>query len=99
MILLQTGYEDYMLPCFTKKMIGIDCMGCGLQRSFVFLLKGKLIEAFLMYPAIYPMIFLFVFIIFDCFYKINNGEKIKLGLAILTLFTVVTSYIFKLFIN
>ena len=52
------GLENFMLPCFTKQIIGIDCPGCGLQRSALFLLKGEFWNAFHMYPAIYPMLLL-----------------------------------------
>ncbi|MFA7446524.1 MAG: DUF2752 domain-containing protein, partial [Flavobacteriaceae bacterium] len=44
--------EDYMLPCMNKKLFGIDCMGCGIQRSVALLLRGEFVEAFYMYPAI-----------------------------------------------
>jgi hypothetical protein len=99
MFLRLKGLEDYMLPCLHKKYLGFDCIGCGLQRSVVLLLKGEFIDAFFMYPAIYPMLFLFVFLIFDRILTINHGENIKLGLAALTLITAVTSYILKLFVH
>ncbi|MBL4604087.1 MAG: DUF2752 domain-containing protein, partial [Flavobacteriaceae bacterium] len=40
-----------MLPCYSKQLFGVDCLGCGLQRSFILLTKGEFIEAFKMYPA------------------------------------------------
>ena len=91
--------EDYMLPCLWKKTLGVDCLGCGIQRSTLLIFQGEFVAAFYMYPAIYPMIFLFVFLISDTFLNIKHGEKIKLGLAILTLTVAVTSYILKTFIN
>ncbi|MGS0524465.1 DUF2752 domain-containing protein [Zobellia nedashkovskayae] len=30
-----------MLPCLNKKLFGIDCPGCGLQRSIVLFFKGR----------------------------------------------------------
>lgn len=97
MLLLIKGIEDYMLPCLNKKLLGFECMGCGLQRSINLILHGEFIAAFKMYPAIYPMIFLFGFLIFDSFMKIRHGEKVKLGLAILTLVTAVTNFILKFY--
>jgi len=99
MLFLQTAYEDYMLPCLNKKLLGVECIGCGLQRSVALLFKGQLVDAFYMYPAIYPMIFLFVFIIFDYFLTIKNSEKIKISLAALILIAAVTNYILKIFVN
>ena len=52
-VVIILGLENFMLPCFTKQIIGIDCPGCGLQRSALFLLKGEFWNAFHMYPAIY----------------------------------------------
>ncbi|WP_299127824.1 DUF2752 domain-containing protein [uncultured Winogradskyella sp.] len=97
MLLLIKDLEDYMLPCFWKKTISIDCMGCGIQRSMAHIIRGEFIDAFYMYPAIYPMLILFVFLIFDCVLKIKHSEKLKLGLAILTLITVVINFILKFY--
>ena len=55
MFLVTKGLEDYMLPCFTKKLLGFECMGCGLQRAAALLIKGQFADAFLMYPAIYTL--------------------------------------------
>ncbi|MEX0289867.1 MAG: DUF2752 domain-containing protein, partial [Flavobacteriaceae bacterium] len=70
--------EDYMLPCMSKQLFGMDCPGCGLQRSVVFLLKGDFIEAFKMYPAIYPMLLLFGFLAVDFFIKVKYANKISI---------------------
>ena len=99
MQLLMSGIEDYMLPCLNKTFLGFECMGCGLQRSIFLLIKGQFVDAFIMYPAIYPMLFLFVFLIFDRFTTIKHGEKAKLILAALTLLVAVTSYIIKMFVH
>lgn len=99
MQLLLKGIEDYMLPCLNKKLFGLDCLGCGIQRAVALIFKGEFIAAFTMYPAIYPMLFLFIFLIFDSFRPIKYGERIKLSLAALTLIFAITNYILKLFFN
>lgn len=53
---LQIAWQDFMLPCPSKLLTGIDCPGCGLQRSAVLLLRGDWLEAFWMYPALYPLL-------------------------------------------
>ncbi|MBF4986080.1 DUF2752 domain-containing protein [Nonlabens mediterrranea] len=88
--------DSWMLPCMSKKMTGMDCPGCGIQRSISHIMKGELIDAFFMYPGIYPMFILFVFLTFDWFFKINHGEKIKLTLAVLTIGTILINYVIKL---
>lgn len=99
MFLLLKTLEDYMLPCMSKTHFGVDCIGCGFQRSAVLLLKGDFVASFLMYPALYPMILFFAFLIFDLFIKIKYSEKLKLTLACLTLIVAVSNYIIKLFFN
>jgi hypothetical protein len=88
--------EDYMLPCLTKKFFGIDCFGCGFQRSLSFIFQGEFIAAFKMYPAIYTLILFAAFLIINIFYKFKYEEKIKLILVVLNVVIIVTSYIIKI---
>jgi len=88
--------EPFMLPCLSKKLFGFECMGCGFQRSFYLLFHGEFIDAFKMYPAIYPLFFLFMAIGINFFYKFKNSSNIINSLAILSLVVIVVSYIIKL---
>ncbi|WP_282043495.1 DUF2752 domain-containing protein [Winogradskyella flava] len=99
MLLSKKGLEDYMLPCLNKKFFGFECMGCGLQRSVNFLIHGELIEAFKIYPAIYPLILLLVIIGLNIFRKIKYFNKIITILAIITVATIIVSFIIKQLIN
>ncbi|MBQ0152835.1 MAG: DUF2752 domain-containing protein, partial [Chryseobacterium sp.] len=54
--------EDFMLPCPTKKFLGIECFGCGTQRAIVLVFQGKFQEAFVMFPAVYTLLLFFVFV-------------------------------------
>jgi hypothetical protein len=89
------GIENYMLPCFTKKLWGFDCPGCGIQRAIIFLLKGEFSAAFEMYPAIYPMIFLFGFLIISKYYTIKQANRITNVLMISTVAFILINYILK----
>ncbi|MDC6352130.1 DUF2752 domain-containing protein [Zeaxanthinibacter sp. PT1] len=91
-----TSGKDYMLPCLNKQIFGFECPGCGIQRSFWLLLEGKFGEAFLMYPAIFPLILLFAFLIADRFIRIRYANTISISLMILSVLTILTNYIFKL---
>lgn len=88
--------QDYMLPCLTKKFFGIECFGCGFQRSLVFLFQGEFMAAFYMYPAIYTLFLFAGFLIVNMFFKIKYEEKIKLILVALNVVIIVTSYIIKI---
>jgi len=95
MYFLAKGIEDYMLPCLNKKFFGFECLGCGLQRSIVLLLKGQFVESFLMYPGLYTLIALFGFIILNSFKNFKNGNKIISILALLNVVVIIGSYILK----
>jgi len=88
--------KDYMLPCLSKKLLGIECFGCGFQRSLVFLFQGEFVAAFNMYPGIYPLFALGIFIILNFFFKINYAEKIKITLVVLSIAFIVINYVLKL---
>ena len=88
--------EQNMIPCLSKTMLGVDCPGCGLQRSVVHLLRGEFWEAFLMYPAIYALITLFGFLILDYFFSIKRSNTITMVLMILTVSLILINYILKL---
>jgi hypothetical protein len=94
-LLALVGMEDLMLPCFTKKFIGVDCPGCGIQRSLVHLAKGEFSDALAMYPALLPLLLLFSFMLADQFYTIKHASKIISGLMILSVATILTNYILK----
>lgn len=52
--------EKYMIPCLSKTLFGIECLGCGFQRALLLLLRGEWSAAFTMYPAVYSMLAMFV---------------------------------------
>ncbi len=91
-----SSLEGYMLPCLSKKLLGMDCLGCGLQRAALFLFKGEFVLAFKMYPAIFTLFILAFFLIFNLFIKFKHDETIKISLVILNLGIIVTSFILKI---
>ena len=88
--------EDYMLPCLTKKFLGFDCPGCGLQRSVAFLLQGDFVASFEMYPALFPMILLFLFLGIKSFIQIKFENMITYILLLITFITIMTNFLIKL---
>lgn len=88
--------EEYMLPCLNKKYLGFECMGCGIQRSAALLFRGEFIDAFLMYPGIYPLISLLGFLLINQFVTLKYANKTIIFLAILTVATIIISYVIKM---
>jgi hypothetical protein len=99
MLLFAKALEDYMLPCLNKKYFGFECMGCGLQRSVALILKGQLVDAFFMYPAVYTLIGLFGFIIINHFKNFKFGNKIIIILSISNVILIIGSYLLKLYLK
>lgn len=88
--------EDFMLPCLNKQLFGIDCLGCGVQRATALLFQGEFVAAFKMYPAIYTLIILVLFLITNFFVKFKFDRMIKMSLIILNVLIVVIAYVIKM---
>ncbi len=93
--LLPMHIEDYMLPCFTKKIFGVDCPGCGMQRALALLIQGDFAAAFEMYPAIYTIIPLLGFLLADIFFTVKYASKIISILAAVSVTLILTNYFLK----
>ena len=90
--------EKYMIPCISKTLFGVECLGCGFQRAFVLLLQGKFGAAFQMYPAIFSSL---IFLFFLCLHFLNqkyNYKKRLLVLAIANVFFMIGGYYYKYFL-
>lgn len=88
--------DDYMLPCLNKRLFGIECPGCGMQRAVSLLFKGEFAAAFHMYPAIYSLLILAGFLIINLFIKFKYQNIMKISLLILNVLIILVSYFIKL---
>ncbi|MFD2891255.1 DUF2752 domain-containing protein [Flavobacterium chuncheonense] len=88
--------EEFMLPCLNKKLFGIECPGCGTQRSIILLLEGDFIGAFKMFPAIYTLLLLLVLITLHFTDKSRNYTKAIIGIAILNAIITIIAYVIKM---
>ncbi|MFM7857330.1 MAG: DUF2752 domain-containing protein, partial [Flammeovirgaceae bacterium] len=64
-----------MIPCSWKESFGIDCMTCGFQRGFHYLIHGELIESIVTFPATIPLIITFTLLLLHLTFGFNNGAK------------------------
>ncbi|MFY8186587.1 MAG: DUF2752 domain-containing protein [Flavobacterium sp.] len=88
--------EEYMMPCFSKKLFGIDCFGCGFQRSFVLMCQGKFEDAFYMYPALYTFLLFFLVLGLHFIDKSRNYHKTIVIVGAINAVIMVVSYFYKL---
>jgi len=90
--------EEHLMACPYKKYFNIDCMGCGMQRSFIELLKGNLVESFMLYPALLPIIAMILFLPLHLVFKFKHGASVLKYFFIFNISIVVISYIIKIFL-
>ncbi len=88
--------EKFLLPCLNKKLFGVECFGCGMQRSFLLALNGDFIGAFNLFPALYSSLILLLCIGLHFVDKSRNYHKVIIGMAVLNAIILVGSYIYKL---
>lgn len=87
--------EADMLPCMSKQLLGMECPGCGLQRSVALLFDGQLAESFLMYPGLFPMLFFFGFAALDRFVHFRQGPRTTSALGLLTAGAILVNFLLK----
>jgi len=87
--------ENYMFPCLSKTLFGIECLGCGFQRSFVLLLQGDFSGSFKMYPALITTILFLGIIALSFIQKSKNYNNLIFISAVLNGIFMVAGYIYK----
>jgi hypothetical protein len=86
-----------MLPCPIHQFTGYECPGCGMQRAIIELLKGNLWESILAYPALIPLILMFIFLIIHLVKDLQHGAKILKYLFIINAIIISLNYLIKIF--
>lgn len=89
--------EKYMLPCLSKWLFGIDCPGCGLQRSILLLAKGQVSDAFQMYPAVFTTIIFFMSVVLHFIDQKRNYQQLMIISAIVNVIFMLFAYFYKIF--
>ena len=89
--------EHHLLACPFKKLTSLDCPGCGLQRSFVALLKGDIVGSFKFYPATLPILALGIFALIHLKFDFKNGALIIKGMYIFATVIIIINYIYKVY--
>lgn len=88
--------EEFMLPCLNKKLFGVECLGCGIQRATALLFRGEFVAAFKTYPAIYTLIILMIFLIVNIWVKFKYDRIVKISLIVLNVLIILIAYAVKM---
>ncbi|PWS30801.1 DUF2752 domain-containing protein [Pedobacter paludis] len=89
--------SHHLLSCPFKSYFGIDCPGCGLQRSILSLLKGDFIDSFKFYPATIPLIFIVLFTIIHLKVDFKFGASLIKIVFIGIASIILINYIYKIY--
>jgi hypothetical protein len=68
--------QHHLIPCPFKYLTGIDCPGCGFQRSVLALIQGNLHKSFILYPPAIPLLMFFAYGLADKFFKLDTSKNI-----------------------
>ena len=88
--------ERNLLTCSWKEYLNKECMGCGMQRAILLLLKGEFLVAFKMYPALFTLIIMLVYLGFHLYFNFKYGHKVLLYLFYLNVVFIVVNYLLKI---
>ena len=86
-----------MLPCISKLLFGLDCPGCGLQRSVVLLAKGQVADAFHMFPAVGTTLLFFLFVGLHFTDRKRNYHQLMIIFAAINAGIMIFAYFYKIF--
>ncbi|MBG6063324.1 hypothetical protein IWX83_003134 [Flavobacterium sp. CG_9.1] len=87
--------EKYMLPCLSKTLFGMECLGCGFQRGFLLLVQGDFSGAFKMYPALFTTLLFLGIVGLNLIDNNRNYRKWIITSAILNGIFMIGGYFFK----
>ena len=90
---------EHMLTCPSVKWLGIICPGCGMQRSFIALTEGRILDSLTLYPALLPLIGLGIVLVSYLLQPTTIKAKIIVGLQLISGIIIIVNYIIKLHQN
>lgn len=87
--------EDHLLTCSFKENFGVECLGCGTQRSFLALMKGDVVQSFIYNPGVLLILLtlLISFVVYKYFPK-YSFRTIVTSFSV-TVIAMTVSYVLK----
>lgn len=88
--------QTFLLPCPFKAVTGIDCPGCGFQRSLNTLFQGNWTESYELYPPTIPLLVVLLFAVLKRFIGFDKRDIMLKVLATACGWFVLGVYVLKL---
>lgn len=87
--------KNLLVPCPIKWLTGLDCPGCGFQRSIWAFVQGEYQESFKLYPPMLLFLISFLAALLTYIFKWNSESKVLKVLYISTGIVVLINYGYK----
>ncbi len=88
--------EAHMGSCVFVEYYHIECPGCGIQRAFIALLKGEVVQSLHFFPALMPYLATLILMVMQFIFKWKNGGTIAMWGFVISVIIMVISYIVRL---
>ncbi|XZF12846.1 DUF2752 domain-containing protein [Chitinophagaceae bacterium MMS25-I14] len=86
----------HLLSCPFKRLTGLDCPGCGMQRSVIALLRGDFSASWHMYPAGIVLIIAALFLPLHLKFQFRYGALFIKILSFAAGILIIGNYIHKI---
>lgn len=85
-----------MITCSWKHNFGIECPGCGFQRSVVALFEGDFLQSFYLFPATIPILLTILITGLHLYFKWKHGARIIVVIFSLSALLMLVSFVLKI---
>jgi hypothetical protein len=89
--------EHHLFSCFFKSHFGIECPGCGMQRSFIALLRGNIEESINYHIALIPLIITILLLFIQLKIKHKQGGYWVMWAFVFTTVATIVQYMMRQF--
>jgi len=92
---LSDWFTDNHGSCIMKSATGMDCPGCGGQRSFSALLAGDFATAWELFPPIFPVVLTVLVILTGLIFRFPHYQRTIKYAAYVTFAFIFVNYVVK----
>jgi len=88
--------KTHFFSCPYKTNFNIECPGCGFQRSLVALLEGEFRLSLQLYPALLPLLSVWLLVVLHLVFKFKYGAFIIKYLFLFCALIIFVNYVVRL---